>query len=218
MKYIAEDLKSKKIKKLALMLQELDVNIYIFGNKGVGKTYLANFIGNAHIIENFNKLKTFPKIEKRLIGIGDTALEENIKNKFDIAVEIELQDLEKRPDDIEKFSDFFVMQIKQELKLTKEFEVNIDISENLNSLKRSIYKSALCQINTKNEIIQILQNYFDNHYNDNSSYNEQLKLFDEALITSIHKKHKSKLQMAKILKINRATLSKKVEEIENKIT
>jgi transcriptional regulator with AAA-type ATPase domain len=216
MKYIANDLKSKKIKKLAIMLRELDVNVYIYGNRGVGKSYLASFI-SGEIIENFDELKTFPPIKNRLIAIGSKPLSQNLKEKFNIQVEIKLEDLDKREKDLEEFIHYFKEEVQKELKIDYDFDVKIDISQNLNSLKRSIYKSALCKGNTKEEIISLLEEWFDNNYTDNSSYNQEIKIFDEAIIKSMKKKYKSKLQMAKHLKLNRATLSKKVEEIENKI-
>jgi len=216
MKYIANDLKSQKIKKLAIMLRELDVNVYIYGNRGVGKSYLASFI-SGEIIENFDELKTFPPIKNRLIAIGSKPLSQNLKEKFNIQVEIKLEDLDKREKDLEEFIHYFKEEVKKELKIDYDFDVKVDISQNLNSLKRGIYKSALCKINTKEEIISLLEEWFDNNYTDESSYNQELKIFDEALIKSMKKKYKSKLQMAKHLKLNRATLSKKVEEIENKI-
>ena len=216
MKYIANDLKSKKIKKLAIMLRELDINLYIYGNRGVGKSYLASFI-SGEIIENFDELKTFPPIKNRLIAIGSKPLSQNLKEKFNIQVEIELEDLDKREKDLEEFIHYFKEEVKKELKIDYDFDVKVDISQNLNSLKKGIYKSALCKINTKEEIISLLEEWFDNNYTDESSYNQELKIFDEAIIKSMKKKYKSKLQMAKHLKLNRATLSKKVEEIENKI-
>ena len=216
MKYIANDLKSQKIKKLAIMLRELDVNVYIYGNRGVGKSYLASFI-SGEIIENFDELKTFPPIKNRLIAIGSKPLSQNLKEKFNIQVEIKLEDLDKREKDLEEFIHYFKEEVKKELKIDYDFDVKVDISQNLNSLKRGIYKSALCKINTKEEIISLLEEWFDNNYTNESSYNQELKIFDEAIIKSMKKKYKSKLQMAKHLKLNRATLSKKVEEIENKI-
>ncbi len=207
---IAVDEKSKKIKKLALMLKTLDVNVYIYGNKGVGKKYLANFIANENDIITTN-LKEIPK-NKRIILIGYEKLNESIKENFNITVEIFLDDLINRKKDTLAFIEYFKNEVKQNLKIEEDFEVEIDISENLNSLKKSIYKSALCYNLNKNNIIEILEKYFDKNYID-SSYNEELKIFDTAIIKSLQKKYKSKLQMAKHLKINRATLSKKVDEI-----
>ena len=219
MKFVATDTKSKKIKKLAIMLQTLDINLYIYGKIGTGKTFLANFISNSNdiIIEDFDKLKQFPqKIDRRLIATGSDKLSENIKKRFNIKIEIELVELKYRKDDLNSFINYFKEQMVKELKIDDNVSYHIDLSENLNSLKKSIYKTALCNIHNKNEMIEILENYFDENYFENSSYNEELKLFDEALIKSMKKKYKSKLQIAKHLKINRATLSKKVEEIENR--
>ncbi len=207
---IAVDEKSKKIKKLALMLKTLDVNVYIYGNKGVGKKYLANFIANEGdiITSNIKEIQN----DKRIILIGYEKLNDNIKENFNITVEIFLDDLINRPKDTKAFIEYFKNEAKNELKLQDDFEVEVDISENLNSLKRGIYKSALCSNLNRDEMINLLESYFNKNYND-SSYNEELKIFDTAIIKSLQKKYKSKLQMAKHLKINRATLSKKVDEL-----
>ena len=211
MEFIAEDSKSKKIKKLASMLKELDVNIYIYGAKGVGKTFLANFIANRDdlIIENFDNLKEFVKSKKRVIAVGSSSLNENLKEKYDISVEIFLDNLNNRSNDIKAFITYFINQVKQELKIENEFEIEIDISENLNSLKKSIYKSAL-QDSTKENLIKTIEKFFEKN---ELSYDEALKIFDKGLIQALIKKYPSKLQLSKALKINRATLSKKMENI-----
>ena len=214
MEYIANDPKSKKIKKLALMLRNLDINIYIYGEKGTGKSYLANFIGNGEIVENFDALNSLPKLKNRLIAVGSHKINDSLKEKFKISVEIELDPLNRRPLDTEEFIEHFKKEVQRELKIENELEnLSIDLSENLNSLKRSIYSSYICQIRTKDEVIKCLENYFERHYNsEESNYNEELKLFDKAIIGALKKRYKSKVQIAKHLKINRATLSKKMEE------
>jgi len=214
MEYIANDPKSKKIKKLALMLRNLDINIYIYGEKGTGKSYLANFIGNGEIVENFDALNSLPKLKNRLIAVGSHKINDSLKEKFKISVEIELDPLNRRPLDTEEFIEHFKKEVQRELKIENELEnLSIDLSENLNSLKRSIYSSYICQIRTKDEVIKCLENYFERYYNsEESNYNEELKLFDKAIIGALKKRYKSKVQIAKHLKINRATLSKKMEE------
>jgi len=214
MEYIANDPKSKKIKKLALMLRNLDINIYIYGEKGTGKSYLANFIGNGEIVENFDALNSLPKLKNRLIAVGSGKINDSLKEKFKISVEIELDPLNRRPLDTEEFIEHFKKEVQRELKIENELEnLSIDLSENLNSLKRSIYSSYICQIRTKDEVIKCLENYFERYYNsEESNYNEELKLFDKAIIGALKKRYKSKVQIAKHLKINRATLSKKMEE------
>ena len=214
MEYIANDPKSKKIKKLALMLRNLDINIYIYGEKGTGKSYLANFIANGEIVENFDALNSLPKLKNRLIAVGSHKINDSLKEKFKISVEIELDPLNRRPLDTEEFIEHFKKEVQRELKIENEPEnLSIDLSENLNSLKRSIYSSYICQIRTKDEVIKCLENYFERYYNsEESNYNEELKLFDKAIIGALKKRYKSKVQIAKHLKINRATLSKKMEE------
>jgi DNA-binding NtrC family response regulator len=213
MEFIAEDEKSQKIKKLAVMLKELDVNIYIYGESGTGKTYLANFIANQDdfIIENFDELKEFIKTDKRIIGIGKSALNENLKEKYDITAEIFLDNLDKRPKDVKEFTKYFINKVKENLKIKDDVEVNIDISENLNSLKKSIYKSFFKEKLTKDELIKFIEEFFSEN---EMSYDEALKIFDKGLFQAFMKKYPSKLQMAKALKINRGTLSKKWSNCE----
>jgi transcriptional regulator with PAS, ATPase and Fis domain len=213
MEFIAEDEKSKKIKKLAFMLKELDVNVYIYGEFGTGKTFLANFIANQNdlIIENFDELKEFIKTDKRIIGVGKSALNENVKEKYDITVEIFLDSLDKRKKDIEAFKKYFIKEVKEHLKIKEDVEVEIDISENLNSLKKSIYKSFLKDKITKDNLIECIEKFFSKN---EMSYDEALKIFDKGLFQAFKTKYPSKLQMAKALKINRGTLSKKWSSCE----
>jgi len=212
MEFIAEDEKSKKIKKLAFMLKKLDVNIYIYGEKGVGKTFLAEFISNQNdlIIENFDKQKEFIKTNKRIIAIGKSSLNENLKEKYNIDTEIFLDSLKNRPKDTEEFIKYFSNQVKKEFNIEYDFIPNIDIKENLYSLKKSIYKSALNTEITKETLINYIELFFKNN---EISYNEALKIFDEGIIKAFAHKYPSKLQMAKAMKINRGTLTKKMEEL-----
>jgi len=213
MEFIAQDEKSKKIKKLAFMLKELDVNIYIYGESGTGKTFLANFIANQDdvIIEKFDELKEFIKTDKRIIAIGKNTLNENIKKKYDIMAEIFLDNLYNRPEDVKEFTKYFTKELKENLKIKDEVKVDIDISENLYSLKKSIYKSFLQEKITKTKLIKLIEEFFSEN---EMSYDEALKIFDKGLFQAFMKKYHSKLQMSKALKLNRGTLSKKWSQCE----
>jgi len=226
MEFIANSLVSKKIHKLALMLREMDINVYIYGEIGTGKSYLAKFISpNAKIYtDKLNEKESEVIVEnikndfdfkfKRVIATGLTPLYGDLKDKF--TMQIELKPLNDRKEDIKDFINLFSNQAKTEFKIEKELKnLDIDLSQNLHSLKQSIYKKFLCEDYTKNNIINILKEYFDKNYTENDSYNSMLKIFDKALIEVLLDKYKSKLQVAKHLKINRHTLTKKVNELEN---
>jgi len=223
MEFIAKSRISKKIYKLALMLREMDINVYIYGESGTGKTHLAKFISpNAKfynekiksdevIVENIQNDFNFKF--KRVIATGYTPLSNDLKDKF--AIQLELKPLNERKEDIPAFIEHFSNKIKEELKIDKNITIKIDKNENLHTLKQKIYKKFLCSDYNKNDIIEILKEFFDKNYSENDSYNSMLKIFDKALIEVLLKKHKSKLQTAKHLKINRHTLTKKVNELEN---
>jgi DNA-binding NtrC family response regulator len=224
MEFIAVSPISQKIYKLALMLREMDVNVYIYGPKGSGKSFLARFIApNAQIYnDKLNKAdeviveniqNDFRFNFKRVIATGESELYGDIADKFPI--KIELKSLDDRKEDIEEFVKLFISQAKKELNIDKDITPKIDISQNLHSLKRGIYKQFLCSDYDKNSIIEALKEFFDKNYTENESYASMLKIFDKALIEVLLDKYKSKLQVANHLKINRHTLTKKVNEIEN---
>jgi len=224
MEYIAESLLSKKIYKLALMLREMDINVYIYGPKGVGKSYLAKFIApNAKMYnEKINEAdeviaeniqNDFKFNFKRVIATGETPLYGDLKDKF--TMEIELKPLNERKEDIPAFIEYFKNNIQKELNIQKEIKIDIDSNDNLHTLKQKIYKKFLCSDYDKDSIIDVLKDFFRKNYTEDDSYNSMLKIFDKALIEVLLEKHKSKLQVANHLKINRHTLTKKVNELEN---
>ena len=227
MEFVANSLISKKIHKLALMMREMDVNVYIYGEKGVGKSFLASYISpNAQIysdkllsndvdviVEDIANVKNFNFNYKRVIATGNSKLYGDLKDKF--TIEIELKPLNEREEDIEGFVKLFSKLAQNELKIKKEIKnFNLDLSENLHSLKRGVYKQFLCNEYKKDEVIEILKKYFAINYSEEDSYASALKIFDKALIETLLEKYGSKLQVAKHLQINRNTLTKKVKSIE----
>jgi len=223
MEFIAVSPISKKVHKLALMLKEMDVNVYIYGEEGVGKSFLAKFIAPNAIIYNeklkdinqeiiIENISQIPVNFKRIIATGSTPLFGDLKEKF--TMQIELKPLKDRKEDIPAFIEYFTNKAQQELNIQKTISP-IKNPKNLHTLKQDIYKQLLCSDYDKNDIITILKQFFDKNYTSEDSYNSMLKIFDKALIEVLLKKYKSKLQVANHLKINRHTLTKKVNELEN---
>ena len=212
----------KKIKNIADMCKQLKINVYIWGERGVGKTFLAEYIApnavinpktstiNPVIIEDFDKNPIFLK-SNFLIATGKKPLSADLLKKY-FTMDIELKPLRDHPEDIEEFINLFKQQAKKELKIEKEITVNNpDISENLNSLKRQIYSMYLMP-QKREEIFNMIKNFYENL--EEFNYEEEINSFEKALFLAAKTKYKSKLQIAKNLKINRVTLTKKMKALD----
>ncbi|QCI27651.1 Fis family transcriptional regulator [Caminibacter pacificus] len=219
--FLAKSEYLQKIKRLADMAKELRVNVYIWGEKGVGKTFLAKYIApnaivnpnaptiNPVIIENFDKNPVLDFKNNFLIATGTEPLNKDLLKRY-FTMDIEIKPLKDHPEDIEEFIKLFTSQAKEELKINHDIKIeNPDISENLNSLKRQIYKKYLLPQN-KDEILELLYNYYlKNH----ATYEEEIKDFEKTLFKAMREKYGSKLQISEKLKINRVTLTKKMKAL-----
>jgi DNA-binding NtrC family response regulator len=213
----------QKIKNIADMCKELKINVYIWGEKGVGKSFLASYIApnavknpktstiNPVIIEDFDTNPVFDFKSNLVIATGSKPLNKDLLKKY-FTMDIELKPLREHPEDIKEFINLFKQQAKKELKIEKEIIVNNpDISENLNSLKRQIYSMYLMP-QKKEELFGLLERFYENL--EEFSYEEEINLFEKALFLAAKTKYKSKLQIAKNLKINRVTLTKKMKALD----
>jgi len=216
--FLAKSEYLKKIKNIADMAKELNLNIYIWGERGVGKTFLAKYISpNAIlnpstptikpvILENLDNLENFSKAPQ-LIAIGEKRLDKYLLDKY-FDLDIELKPLKDHPEDIEIFINHFLSEAKKELKIDKNIDIKTpDISENLNSLKRQVYKTLLFE-NNKEIILEELFNYY---LLKHDTYEKELNDFEKTLFSAMREKYKSKLKISEALKINRVTLTKKMK-------
>ncbi len=220
--FLAKSEYLQKIKNIADMARELNLNVYIWGERGVGKSFLAKYIApnaiinpktptiNPVIIEDFDSLNNLPQKSSVIIATGSKPLDKTIFDKF-FDLDIELKPLKDHPEDIENFVEYFSEKAKEELKINEKTTIqNPDISENLNSLKRQIYKNLLFS-NDKKDILKELENYY---LKEHSTYEEELKDFEKTLFSAMKKRYKSKLKISEHLKINRVTLTKKMKELD----
>jgi DNA-binding protein Fis len=90
---------------------------------------------------------------------------------------------------------------------------NVDLKDNIKSLKASIYKKLILDNLTKKEIEKILFDYLYRELGGNNAYREQLPLFEKPLIKAGLKKFKSQLRLSSVLGLNRNTLRKKIYEL-----
>ncbi|WP_456470485.1 Fis family transcriptional regulator [Caminibacter sp.] len=219
--FLAKSEYLKKIKNLADMARELQLSIYIWGEKGVGKSFLARYIApnavinplnatiNPVIIEDFDKN---PSLEFKInffIATGTKPLNKDLLKKY-FTMDIELKPLKDHPEDIENFIKLFQKEAKKTLKIEKEINIQSpDISENLNSLKRQVYQHLLYP-SSKKETLQLLYEYY---LHNHKTYEEELKDFEKTLFSAMRQKYGSKLRISEKLKINRVTLTKKMKAL-----
>jgi len=219
--FLAKSAYLQKIKKLADMAKELSLSIYIWGERGVGKTFLAKYIApnaivnplsptiNPIIIEDFDKNPTLEFKNNVLIATGSKPLSKDLLKRY-FTMDIELKPLKDHPEDIEEFIKFFIKEAKEELKIDKDIKIkHPDISENLNSLKRQIYQNLLLPTE-KQDILRLLKEYY---IYTHSTYEEEIKDFEKTLFEAMKIKYGSKLKISEQLKINRVTLTKKMKAL-----
>ncbi len=154
---------------------------------------------NKRVIAIANMVKSTPMIEKKFAFIYNMP---------------SLRDRDE--DDIDMLIDYFIRDIKKSLMIDTQISLtssDIDLSENIKSLKSSIYKKIILNGLREEDIENILFDYLYKNMEGNNAYRENLALFEKPLIQAGLKKFKSQLKLSSILGINRNTLRKKIYEL-----
>jgi len=171
------------------------------------------------VIYNFETLNNIESLNfenKRIIAIANhvhnSAL---IARRF--AFIYQMPSLLERSEDIEMLTTYFCSHTKKELMIDLEVELDlehIDLSENIKSLKASIYKQIVTNSLTEEDIERILYTYLYKKIEGNNAYREHLGIYEKPLIQAGLKKFKSQLKLSAILGLNRNTLRKKIHEYD----
>ena len=228
-KFIAVSAVSKKIIKIAKSTSTLKINVIILGQSGVGKKLLANQIipngkifeaielekllsnniinleeYNSIIIHNINNVSNKNEFLNKLKGTRIIATgfyeDDDYINQF--AVKIEIPPLEDRPEDLETITNYYTNKAKKIYTLTN----------NNNTLKQSIYKRILLQSLNKDEITNMLRDFFIKELKDGKNYKTLLEIFEIPLLKASKLLFKSQVQISNNLEINRITLRKKLNK------
>ena len=235
--FIALSPSSKKALHVAKISAPLPINILIYGEVGVGKKLLTKeitqnttnyeaieleqLIQQKNIdlqsyksiiifnIENILNSKQFFEKLKNIKIIATANLDyKDLQNNF--PVKIKLEALSQREEDLNELIKIYTDEANKIYLSNKTIkDIKIDISQNGLSLKKSIFKSILLNSITKDEMIEIMYNYFMKEL-ENKSYKDLLEIFEIPLLKASKKIFKSQVQMAKHLDINRITLRKKL--------
>lgn len=182
------------------------------------------------LIEGLEQLNNLEKLFKwantsntRIIAtFTGNSIGQNLEEFFPINIYI--PPLEERKEDIKPLIDKFAQEASRIfLDSTKKPEkIIINITENAKSLRKSVYFSYLFESIGENEVMMLLEKLMyermeaDDKQNENF-YRDFSYLFEAPLLRASQKIHKSQLQMAKYLGLNRITLRKKIEQYKDLI-
>ena len=243
--YIAKSRASLEALKSANLLKSLNINALILGEAGTGKETLAKFIlpdskivdGNnlkevlsyvstnsSIIIKNFDKisnfhllLSTIEKYKTRVIATSGTELLEKVNSEF-FALMITIPPLAQREEDIEPLVQKFFEEVSAIFGDTKDAslkDLNIDLTDNCYSLRKSVYTRYLINSLGEEDVMQVMEEFVSKKLGGRNDYRDQLYLFDVPMIRSGFKKFNSQLNMSEKFGLNRNTLRKKINDYKD---
>jgi DNA-binding NtrC family response regulator len=151
---------------------------------------------------------------KRILAIADREIPARIADeKF--AFIYRMPPLKERPEDIQAYVARFLEEARRIFHCTDEVALesrHLDISQNLLSLRASVYREVLYQNMTPDEIETALYHLFRRTLEGNNAYRESLGILERPLLKAGLERYGSQLKLSEILGINRNTLRKKLHE------
>jgi len=236
--FLSNSIQIEKIIKGLTLTRSLVVSSILIGEPYTGKKRLvesifpkSTFIDAANHDELTQALQTHEEIiiynfesipnpgnydfsNKRIIAIANT-IHDNalIKEKF--AFVYHMPSLLERPEDVTLLTEQFYRSIKEELMISTESLIDksqLDLSENIKSLKASLYRQLVTANLNQEELEKLIYTYLYPHIEGNNAYRDHIGLFERPLIKAGLAKYRSQLKLSSILGLNRNTLRKKIYE------
>jgi len=246
--YIAKSRASLEALKSANILKSLNLNALITGESGTGKETLAKFIlpeakvidGNffpelislistnsSIIIKNFDKILNYQKLQSavknnktRVIATSKTEIHEQISNEF-FSLKIDIPPLSQRREDVELLVTKFFQEVSGIFGHNDDVsleDLNLDLTNNCHSLRKSVYKLYLMNSFTEEDVMQVMEDFLSKKIGGKNDYRDKLYLFDVPMLRSGFKKFHSQLNMSEKFGLNRNTLRKKVNDYKDNYT
>ena len=216
----------------------------IEGPKGCGKETLSRYISTEAIvvknslndikkinkdcsdiiilnIENCKNLHFLESISKkyRIIATSNQSTKSNIIDKI-FPIKIYLPPFSERKEDIlplaKKFLDEAKEIFSEEISLNLE-NINFDLSENGDSIKKTVFFNYFVKNIKDTQIIECLEDFLKKKIGTGNDYKKFLYLYEVSLIKAGFKKFKSQLKMAEMFGLNRNTLRKKINENKDRL-
>lgn len=238
--FITQSETSKQILKSITLSTNLPVNTLIYGQVGVGKKTLASTVlpntstfcakklesyinsktinleeYNSLILHDIDQVLNMDEFLDNLKGIKliATSLHNYPKFQEQFAIKLEIPPLKDREEDLKELTKRYIHEARIIYGSNiNEKSLNIDLSQNAITLKRSIYKSIMLQSISKTDVMQNIQIFIEKELQNGKTYKELLELFEVPLLKAAKNIFKSQLKMAQNLSINRITLRKKIHQ------
>jgi hypothetical protein len=177
------------------------------------------------IVKNFNQISNFALLKNsikanptRIIATSTKKIDDSIADAF-FGLKILIPPLSERLEDVEalaqKFYDeavclFLNDEYKKHMNIK---DINLDLSDNAYSLRRSVYSAFLIEQFEEDDILGILEKFLITKLGSGDDYRNLLYAFDVPLLRAGFKKFRSQLAMSKNFGLNRNTLRKKISEL-----
>jgi len=199
------------------LIKKLYVNSAWVDGSNIGDIKEALKNNSSVVITNFEQVRSLELLNFENVNVvaiyNGKEYSKTLENKF--AFFYYMPSLIEREEDIKLFANYYSKEANEIFNIKNGAEVelkDIDISQNLKSLKRSIFRNILFKNVTQEDLSSIMYQFFLKNYKGINVYKEQLEIFEKALLKAGLDIYGSQLKLSEVLGINRNTLRKKINE------
>lgn len=240
--FLAASESTREILKTAHLVKGLSINVLIAGERGTGKSMLAQEIlpaaaiadganeeetaqlllrSDSLIIENFDRVPRPDRLElggKKIVATASRPIDQSVVDRF-FGITLNLLPLRERAADVPLLAKAFLKEAQKTLMVDRSLStdtMHFDLKNNAHSLRRSIYTALLLDDVGENELSAMMEKFLREKLKEATGinlYRDYLYLYDKPLIEAGLAEYGSQLKLSNVLGINRNTLRKKIYEL-----